>query len=265
MIASELMRKKFISLDQEETIGSLIGKIERNDECAAVIVSKGKYIGIINKMDFAKSRIDAQKTKIKKFLSHSAVLNGNEDLKEIARLMYASNSRILPVIKNNKPVGIIKIEDLIDNIKEDIDCKAEEIMSEQVITITPNEKIGKAMELMRNEKISRLPVVENDNVVGIITLHDLIEKYSAWSHRKGIEVKNTAPTSKAKEGEKFKVDAFPVKDEMSANIITSIPKTNVKEIIDLMIKNNISSVLIVINNKLLGIITFRDILKKFIE
>ena len=72
MIALDLMRKEFISLDQEETIGSLIGKIERNDECAAIIVSKGKYIGIINKMDFAKSRIDTQKTKrVKSFFNES--------------------------------------------------------------------------------------------------------------------------------------------------------------------------------------------------
>ena len=267
MIALDLMKKEFISLDQEETIGSLIGRFERDDEWAAIIVSKEKYIGIINKMDFAKPRIDTQKTKIKKFLSHSAVLNGNEDLKEIARLMYASNSRILPVIKNSKPVGIIKIEDLIDNIKEYIDCKAEEIMSRQVKTINPDEKIGKAMELMRNEKISRLPVVENDEVLGIITLRDLIEKYSSWSYKKGRGVKTTYPTSKTRafKGEKIRVDSYPVKDEMSANIICSEPDVNIKNIIDIMIDNNISSVLIAINNKLLGIITFRDILKKFIE
>ena len=52
--------------------------------------------------------------------------------------------------------------------------KAVDVMTSPVVTISPEEEVGEAASLMFNHHISRLPVVENKKMVGIISRSDII-------------------------------------------------------------------------------------------
>ena len=52
--------------------------------------------------------------------------------------------------------------------------EVKDYMSTNVITVTPETTVMKALDLMKEHDIHRLPVVEDGNVVGIIRIHDLI-------------------------------------------------------------------------------------------
>ena len=83
------------------------------------------------------------------------------------------------VVKDNKLVGIITDGDLRrmlmkhSNIKE---IKAADIMTRDPKTIDKNDLAVNALELMHNKGITQLPVMENDNYVGMIHIHDIIKE-----------------------------------------------------------------------------------------
>lgn len=102
-------------------------------------------------------------------------------------LMRAGGFRRLPVVENGRLVGIVTAHDLR------LASNAPTVMSEpwydnyllqhipvsicmtpHPITVTPDSSIAEAARLMRDHKIGGLPVVEGDQVVGIVTETDLL-------------------------------------------------------------------------------------------
>lgn len=83
------------------------------------------------------------------------------------------------------PFSVVKIPHLFNQwveprklatIYHEIDThKAGDVMSSPVVTISPEEEVGEAASLMFEHDISRLPVVENNRLVGIITRSDIIK------------------------------------------------------------------------------------------
>lgn len=105
---------------------------------------------------------------------------------------------------------------------------------EEVITISPEETIDYALFLMEREGIDGLPVIDNGELVGIVTKTDITTR----------------------EGER-------VKEVMTKEVITAKESASVEEIMALMIENSIDRVPIVNDDgKLVGIITIGDLLAR---
>ncbi|HEC23443.1 MAG TPA: CBS domain-containing protein [Chloroflexi bacterium] len=95
--------------------------------------------------------------------------------------------RRLPVVDDGKLVGIVSWGDVREALPSDITSLStvdiyhmlsympvSEIMSANVITIGPEEPIGKAAWLMTEYRISSLPVMDGERLVGIISATDLL-------------------------------------------------------------------------------------------
>jgi len=113
--------------------------------------------------------------KVSQIMKKAYVIDYNNSLKQVAKLM--SNKKIggVIVIKNNKIVGIVTEKDIISNISK-INSPVEKIMTKKIVSVSPNEDSSKAVEIMFNNKIKRLAVIEKGNLVGLIRLTDLIGK-----------------------------------------------------------------------------------------
>jgi len=83
----------------------------------------------------------------------------------------------LVVVNAGVIVGIITERDIIERVvinqKNPSKIKVEEIMSKNIITIHASAKIEQAAELMKKHNIKKLPVILNNEFVGIITVTDL--------------------------------------------------------------------------------------------
>lgn len=82
------------------------------------------------------------------------------------------------VVTDNKVLGILTDGDIRRLLLKDIDINntnIEDVMTKDPVNIDPKTLIGRALALMenRNSKISILPVVENSDLVGIISIHDI--------------------------------------------------------------------------------------------
>jgi CBS domain-containing protein len=106
------------------------------------------------------------------------VTNPTFSIRSAAKVMAEQRVGSLVVQENNKIVGIITELDIIwkvvANDKDPNTTTVGEIMSKKVITIRADQTIEEASALMVENKIKKLPVIEGDKLVGIITATDLI-------------------------------------------------------------------------------------------
>ncbi len=83
----------------------------------------------------------------------------------------------LVVVDNGKPVGIITERDIVRRLvaegKSASATKVGEIMSTPLISVGPEATLAAAVRVMYENGIRRLPIVEDDRVIGIITSTDL--------------------------------------------------------------------------------------------
>lgn len=90
-------------------------------------------------------------------------------------LMREKNVSGLPVVKNgtNKLVGILTRSDLVKSPDEE---QIALIMTRDIITVSPDQDIKDVAEIMLRYDIRRVPVVQNGELMGLVTASDLINK-----------------------------------------------------------------------------------------
>ena len=109
----------------------------------------------------------------------------NTTLQEAAAKMKEINVGSIPVVDNDKLVGIITDRDIVvRGIAENVslDTAVSEILSESTVTGSKDMSVEEAAELMADHQIRRLPIVENDKVVGIVSLGDIAVKDKSYGN-----------------------------------------------------------------------------------
>lgn len=89
------------------------------------------------------------------------------------------NIGALLVMENNKLAGIISERDYRNKVilkgRTSKETKVSEIMTKQVIRVAPSDSINLCMQLMTEKKIRHLPVVDGEDVTGVISIGDVVK------------------------------------------------------------------------------------------
>jgi len=117
---------------------------------------------------------------------------------------------------------------------------AKDLMTKDPVTISQEASVKRAVEVMLRRNVGSLLVVEKDEIVGIITEKDIISKVVRY----------------AKDPRKVKV-----KNIMTKKLITIHPTADIYEIAKVMSEKNVRRLPVCEGNKLLGLVTEKDILK----
>jgi CBS domain-containing protein len=126
------------------------------------------------------SRHELRGTVASHMTTHVIIASPVDTIQKIYTMIMESGFSAFPVVKKKRIVGLISRRDLIRTrrvqsvIARHAQTTIEEIMSKDVITISPDEPIGYAAELLVKHDVSRLPVTEGDKIVGIIDRHDVL-------------------------------------------------------------------------------------------
>ncbi len=110
--------------------------------------------------------------------SQVSCINPNATINEAAKIMQQQHVGCIPVCDTNKNVvGLITDRDIVLRgvacNKDANQTPVSEIMTTKVYTITPDAEVNEASNIMCECQIKRVPVVDNNTIVGIITLGDL--------------------------------------------------------------------------------------------
>lgn len=104
-------------------------------------------------------------------------VEANNSVEEAAKIMKELNVGSVPVTSEGRVVGIVTDRDLVlRNIasgRGPRDTRVEEVMTTTVVSATPDMDIHQAADVMAKNQIRRLPVTQNDRLVGIVSIGDL--------------------------------------------------------------------------------------------
>ncbi len=108
------------------------------------------------------------------------VISKDATLPECARRMLSNNVGAIIIKNKNKLEGIVTEKDIVENaVAKEINIKktkVKDIMTSGMITISPDEDLSKAVELMIREDVRRLPVIKNKKLVGLLTIKDILHE-----------------------------------------------------------------------------------------
>jgi CBS domain-containing protein len=103
----------------------------------------------------------------------------DDSIENAARIMRDEDTGVVPVVENGRPVGMVTDRDIVIRAVADggqAGRRVRDIATGTVIAATPDMSTREASQLMSEHQIRRLPVVENDRLVGIVSLGDLAVK-----------------------------------------------------------------------------------------
>ena len=180
-------------------------------------------------------------------------------IKEAAEMMIEHGFRRLPVTHpgSDKLLGIVTAMDILDflgggskfdiiekkhndNFLAAINDHVKEIMTRDVISISPKYSIRESVDLMTDKGIGSLPIVDKeDKLVGIVTERDF-----------ALALAGSLTTET-------------VGDIMIKDVITTTPGTPIESCSKIMVRNNLRRIPVVEEEKLIGIVTSTDILRFF--
>ena len=116
--------------------------------------------------------------KVKDIMTKDIVyINPNATVTEAAQLMQKHNIGSVPVCEQNKLIGIVTDRDIVvRNIANGMNpnnTKVRDVMTSQVASATPDMDVSDAASIMSQKQIRRMPVIESNNLVGIVSLGDM--------------------------------------------------------------------------------------------
>ena len=173
-------------------------------------------------------------------------------LEEARQLIAAHHIRALPVVEDDKLVGIITRRGLlrldlsfVDEGSAEAGAPHEietmrEVMTRRPITVTGSTSMAEAAQIMLENKITALPVVHGEDLVGILTNSDVMRFYTARHQDIAAELL--------------------IRDYMTENVETIEPDGALLEAHRLMSMGHFRSLPVVKNDQLLGIITRTDLM-----
>jgi len=104
----------------------------------------------------------------------------HDSITAAAKIMRDIECGSVPVCENNKVVGIITDRDIVINVvadgKDTNSVHCHDCMTTDVVTCTTDTDIHECARMMSQNQIRRIPVTENDDIVGIIAIGDLAKE-----------------------------------------------------------------------------------------
>lgn len=274
--AQDIMQTDYVSVDLKDTISSMLGKMRTKNTYYALVFEGTKYKGLIAKRFLLTSRIRPDIMKISNILkkrSKSKVpffvptIRPETELKEMCRLLATADTHILPVIKNNKVLGIVDSHDVVNHIADSYkSLECEELSSKEMVVATQNDQLMKAIQKMNRNDIDHLPIVdEKGKLAGMVTMADLLRDAQFWDlHAQ--KISRAASHQKGKHkgygtGEKESMLNLPLKNWMTTKTMCCTkPSTKIPEAVKMMKDSDVCNIILVQDSKPVGIMTIKNLL-----
>lgn len=128
-----------------------------------------------------------------------------------------------------------------------------QIMTKEVVTLTMKNNLSDAESLFREHGVRHLPVVNGNQLVGILSYSDLLK----------ISFSELSDDEKRIDTAVF--DMYTIEQVMAKNPVSVSPNKTIREVTELLAEQSFHSVPVTENGELKGVVTTTDLLKYFLE
>lgn len=115
-----------------------------------------------------------------------------DDLGQAALEMWNGDCGILPVVRGGRVVGVVTDRDICMGVAlsghRPTERRVSEVMSKEIYSCVSDDDLGDALETMALRQVRRLPVIDGDQLVGILSMNDVVTRARRPGHPSGPEV-----------------------------------------------------------------------------
>ena len=267
MEITPIVKEDFVVIDDEETVSEMIGKLKQMEKRSALVFRNKKYQGLVVKKRLLRTNLDMTETKVKNYIQKTPIITEHADVIETSYLMFQSNLDFLPVERNKEIVGVLNALDVAQlgaSLEEAKGWKVSDIKLLKSPRINRDAPISTVIEVMNNDRVDHLPIFDGASLYGVISYRDIMRKYLNWSPKRNVSAKfNTMASTRSAEAEIPHIGALPVESfATTSNIIVAAPQMLVRDAIVLMQKNKVTSLPILQEKQVIGLLEVKNILRK---
>ncbi|MBQ2635777.1 MAG: CBS domain-containing protein [Methanobrevibacter sp.] len=259
MQIKNLMSEDLITIDKDQNLSDALKLLRKHNVSRLPVTNNKELVGIISERDIANklgsskyesmpaSRLHISSVMVKDVFTVPETMQ----LADVAKLMLDEGIGSVPVMCEDKIVCIVSKADFVTlavGIAFD-KITVKEIMSKDLTVVSPTERLVHARRLMIESHVGRLPVVEDDELVGMITSKDLMRAF--------IDFRKNVP----EKYQKSQIKEVLVEDIMSSNPQYVSKEISISEVSKIMIETGFNGLPVVDEGKVVGIITQTDILR----
>jgi predicted transcriptional regulator/ribosome-associated translation inhibitor RaiA len=257
MNISDIAVPEYVEIDADERLAKVRSIFERENPKGIVVFDDGEYAGVVGEKQLVRSRMEDD-TKVSAVVKPAPSVDRTEDVRETARLLVEGDVKIAPVYEGDRLYGIVTVDRILEAVLDSLDAiKVDQIATTDVIGIAEDDSVGRAINRLRENGVSRLPVLDDDGVlVGVVTTNDIVEFVVRDHERQG---------SGDRAGDIDRMLDLPVYDIMSSPVVTATRGETAEAAVSRMFDNDVSGLVVVPEDAgietVAGIITKTDVLR----
>lgn len=241
-------------VDSGTRMGEVRSMFDRNLPKGVVVFRDGEYLGVMEERKLMSSHI-SDDTKVERFSNPAPKLKEGMGVRDASRMMIDGSAKVAPYFdQGNDLIGVVTQNSILEAVKKNLDViDVGDIYTQNVVTVDNNSTLGQVTTVIREKGISRVPVEDDGELLGIITTHDIM-KYS---------VRNSSSTTDGnRSGEKEDISRLPATNAMSSPVETVEPESSVEDAVDIMLESGIGGLIVEGENEDIGgIITKTDAIR----
>jgi CBS domain-containing protein len=246
-----------------------------------VVLEKGKPVGTLSTKDLIKAMM-AEGGAIDKWrpiddFPASRVINGkliivdpSTHVTKAASMMLKHGTSSIPIVKNDELVGILTKTDVVRYFASNMMGRAKvvEMMTSKIITANRQHSLHHILELMEQNKVGRVVIADGERPIGIVTAADIVFAQLETPDGGAPQqmVKFTRKAERASRPKYRYVKSVSITAEnIRSELLTISADEDAARAANIMLERGISGLPVVRDDKLIGIITKTDIMRKVAE
>lgn len=269
----------YVEQDAKTPVSKLRGAFDTNEDRVIVITNGGSFEGVVSQKQLLSSHHPPEETALNVATAPPKV-SRHEDVREVARLMVESELKMLPVFdEGEKFVGVVKAMNLVDEVQENLNAlDVEDVYTQDLISVERETTVGQVINHLLENRISRVPVVEDGTAEGMVSMSDLVEftvrqvDQEQGGNADGFDAHggegSTADFRASsggygeRAGDSARLLDLPARDVMTPAAYTTTPRAKLGDAIGEMLEKNCSSLIVVEEetDDVVGIVTVTDAL-----
>lgn len=277
MDISSCVSNDYVEHDVKTPVSKLRGAFEDQDVRVIVVTNGGDFDGVVSQSQLLSSHHPPDETTMN-VMQDPPKVQPTEDVRETARLMVENELKLLPVFDGEQFLGVVTAAGLLGMVRENLDAlTVADVYTRDLLSVAPDDTLGEVIHLLREQKITRVPVLSDGEPEGMVSVYDLVDFIVRAPDREqggGSAAGDGHDGSGSPEGiqsdqgfgeragEQNRLLDLPVRDVMSTPVRTVAVEEGLGDAVELMFDDDLSSLVVVDDDGTAGgIVTKTDALQ----
>lgn len=230
----------------------------RQDERIIVVVKDMSFQGIITRQDAMLVASTKSNLKAREIMSQPLLFfEPHKEIHDVGRKMIEKDVYSSPVLEDSAVVGVVHMEDILQEVYHPVSKKVQDIMTEDVVSCDRKLKVTKVWDLMEYHDFTGIPVTRE-----VSTSHRKYKKLDGIITRK--DILNTGSIRPGIDRQRF-TNPPPVEKAMTRTPKVVYPKDSVETCVEYFREHGIGRLPVIKNGyELIGIVDREDVLQLFV-